>query len=219
MFTGIILGQGIISGVRPKGEGLEFTISPKFMLEDPLIGESIAVNGVCLTATQITDAQFSVDVSHETLRRTTLGELRQGVRVNLERALRLSDRLGGHIVSGHVDGVGTIVARRDLRQFMEFEVRPPQPLLRYIIEKGSIAIDGISLTVNALTDHSFTVAIIPHTAKITTMGMRRPGDRVNLEVDLVGKYIERLVAPWKERAQARGPEVDLDLLRKHGFLR
>lgn len=218
MFTGIVLGLGTISGVRPKGEGLEFTIKPDFRLEDPKLGESIAVNGVCLTATSISESKFTVDVSHETLGRTTLGDLGHGAKVNLERALRLSDRLGGHIVSGHVDGVGVVTARKDLKAFLEFEVRPPRGLMRYIIEKGSIAIDGISLTVNTLIHDRFTVAIIPHTAKITTMGMRRPGDRVNLEVDLVGKYIERLVTPWRDKADP-GPGLDLDFLKKHGFLR
>ena len=218
MFTGIVLGLGTIIGVQSRGEGLEFTVRPDFRLKDPEIGESIALNGVCLTATSITESGFAADVSHETLRRSTLGELKQGARVNLERALRLSDRLGGHMVSGHVDGVGSIVARRELKTFMEFEVRPPRGLMRYIIEKGSIAIDGISLTVNTLTADSFTVAIIPHTAKITTMGMRRPGDRVNLEVDLVGKYIERLIAPWKDRGDS-GQGLNMDFLKKHGFLR
>ena len=208
----------MIASISPKGEGLEFAIRPDFPLEDPEPGESIAVNGVCLTATTISETSFTVDVSHETLRRTTLGRLKQGAKVNLERALRVSDRLGGHIVSGHVDGVGQVVSRRDLKAFLEFEVRPPRDLMRYIIEKGSIAIDGISLTVNTLSYETFTVAIIPHTAKVTTMGMRRPGDKVNLEVDLVGKYIERLVAPWSKNTE-KGQGVDLEFLKKHGFLR
>ncbi len=218
MFTGIILGLGTISAITPKGRGLTFSILPDFLLDDPMEGESIAVNGVCLTATTISEKEFTVDVSPETLSRTTLGELRSGSRVNLERALKLSDRLGGHIVSGHVDGVGVILERKDLREFLEFSVRPPTDLLRYIIEKGSIAIDGISLTVNAVTDDSFRVAIIPHTAKITTMGLRRSGDRVNLEVDLVGKYIEKLVAPWNGMSRGNA-ELDMEFLRKHGFLR
>ncbi len=218
MFTGIVLGLGTITSIAPRGEGLEFAIRPDFSLEDPEVGESIAVNGVCLTATTISETGFTVDVSHETLKRTTLGDLRQGTEVNLERALRLSDRLGGHIVSGHVDGVGQVVSRRDLKAFLEFEVRPPKELMRYIIEKGSIAIDGISLTVNTLSPETFTVAIIPHTAKVTTMGMRRPGDKVNLEVDLVGKYIERLMAPWSKNSESRSG-VDLEFLKKHGFLR
>ncbi|OCC16517.1 Riboflavin synthase eubacterial/eukaryotic [Dissulfuribacter thermophilus] len=218
MFTGIILGLGTISATTPKGRGLTFSILPDFLLDDPMEGESIAVNGVCLTATTISEKEFTVDVSPETLSRTTLGELRSGSRVNLERALKLSDRLGGHIVSGHVDGVGVILERKELREFMEFSVRPPKDLMRYIIEKGSIAIDGISLTVNAVTDDTFRVAIIPHTAKITTMGYRRPGDRVNLEVDLVGKYIEKLVAPWNGSSRGN-TELDMEFLRKHGFLR
>ncbi len=217
MFTGIVLGLGTISAISPKGEGLEFTILPDFILDEPKEGESIAVNGVCLTATTIHRDMFRADISHETLRRTTLGRLKSGSRVNLERALRLGDRLGGHIVSGHIDGVGKVTARRDLKAFLEFEISPPKELMRYIIEKGSIAIDGISLTVNSVTEERFTVAIIPHTAKITTMGMRQPGDEVNLEVDLVGKYIEKLIAPW-EGGKDRESKIDMDFLQQHGFL-
>ncbi len=218
MFTGIVLGLGTIASISPKGEGLKFKIRPDFSLDDPEVGESIAINGVCLTATTISESEFTVDVSHETLKRTTLGTLRQGERVNLERALRLSDRLGGHIVSGHIDGVGQVVSRKDLKAFLEFEIRPPQRLMRYIIEKGSIAIDGISLTVNTVSVDTFSVAIIPHTASVTTMGMKRAGDKVNLETDIIGKYIERLMAPWSEK-EAKGSGVDLEFLKEHGFLR
>ncbi len=217
MFTGIVEGLGTIRDVRSQGKGLVFTIEPDFALEDPQTGESIAVNGVCLTATTISQNRFTADVSPETLSRTTLGSMKRGSRVNLERAVRPTDRLGGHIVSGHIDGVGQVQEVRHEGDFTIFTFSISQKLDRYIIEKGSIAIDGISLTVNSCWKGGFSVAIIPHTAQRTTMGFRKGGDKVNIEVDVIGKYIEKLLTAGRA-APDRQERIDRDFLAKHGFM-
>ncbi len=217
MFTGIIQGLGTIITIKYSGRGVVFSIKPDFILEEPQVGESIAVSGVCLTATSISSDSFNADVSPETLSRSTLGRLQPGDKVNLERALRLSDRLGGHIVSGHVDGVGRIVEKRVLSQFNLYTISVPKGLDRYIIEKGSVTVDGISLTVNSCGSSRFQVAVIPHTAKITTMGLRNIGDNVNIEVDVIGKYIEKLLVSDKSGEQPRSG-IDQALLARYGFL-
>ncbi len=212
MFTGIVEGLGKVVKKTPFAGGVRLEIEAPFDLGETNLGDSIAVNGVCLTVVSKTGACFEVDISPETLRRTTLGHLVPGVQVNLERALRLGDRLGGHLVSGHVDGVGEVVWRQEKGDFIFFRVSLPSGLSRYVIEKGSIAIDGISLTVNSLQGAEVELAIIPHTAKLTTMGFRRPGDKVNIEVDLIGKYVERLLRPYQ------GPSrLTEAFLREHGF--
>jgi riboflavin synthase len=189
MFTGIIEELGSVMAVEPRGEGARIRIGAQQVLEGAHVGDSTAVDGCCLTVVELGEGWFEADVSDETLRRTTLGARQAGDRVNLERPLRFSDRLGGHIVQGHVDAVGEVLAPvPDLR------VALPGALRRYLIEKGSITVDGVSLTVVEPTEDGFTVAVIPHTAEVTTLGARRPGDRVNLEVDLIAKYTERLLA-------------------------
>ncbi len=213
MFTGIVEGLGEIVGKRPTAKGYRFEIKAPFDLSDTKLGDSIAVNGACLTVVDISGPCFAVDVSPETLSRTTLGELSVGSKVNLERALRLGDRLGGHLVSGHVDGVGQVISRQETGEFIFYTVKIPTELSKYVIEKGSIAIDGISLTVNEVFGAEIKLAIIPHTAKLTTMGFRHPGDRVNIEVDLIGKYIENLLRPYLKK-----DKISLDFLREHGFL-
>lgn len=218
MFTGIVQGLGTVKSVKKMAEGSVLAIAPDFVLEDPEEGESIAVNGVCLTATTISSDFFTADVSPETLSRSTLGELGPGSRVNLERALRLSDRLGGHIVSGHIDCTGQVLERKELRQFTLFRFRIDAKYDRYLIEKGSVTIDGISLTVNSCTSGEFSVAIIPHTLSITTLGFRKVGDRVNIEVDVIGKYVEKLLKGGMDAGAAGEGSLDTDFLAKYGFI-
>ena len=219
MFTGIIQGLGTITGISPIKNGIRMLIRPEFTLEEPELGESIAVNGVCLTLTSMESGSFSVDVSPESLKRTTLSAIKVNDKVNLERALRLSDRLGGHIVSGHVDTVATIASREEKGDFIFFSFSLDPALDRYIIEKGSIAIDGISLTVNECKPGSFSVAIIPHTAKMTTLSFRRPGDKVNIELDVLGKYIEKLLLSGRSgKNDKKESAVDMEFLARHGFL-
>ena len=192
MFTGIVEELGWLR----RRQGNRFVFEARTVLEDLKIGDSISHNGCCLTVVQIglSDADepltYEVDVVAESLARTNLGDLRPGDPVNLERPVRLVDRLGGHLVQGHVDGVGTIT-----RPSPDLEVTAPAGVLRYVVEKGSIAVDGCSLTVVSVSDNAFSVAVIPHTAAVTTLGRRRQGDRVNLEADVVAKYVERLLPP------------------------
>ncbi|PIE59139.1 MAG: riboflavin synthase [Desulfobulbus propionicus] len=217
MFTGIIQGLGTVTRKQTAGGGMVFTLEADFALPDPEEGESIAVNGACLTARNLLGSVFLVDVSPESLSRTILGKLPTGSRVNLERALRLSDRLGGHLVSGHVDGLGVVEERHDAGDFTLFTFSLEQRLTRYVIEKGSIAINGVSLTVNSCEQNRFSVSIIPHTLAVTTLGLLRQGDMVNLEVDIIGKYVERLLAAGDTEQQAES-RINPAFLAKHGFL-
>jgi len=219
MFTGIIEGRGIIIEKKPAGGGLVFGIEANFDLLDPAEGESIAVNGVCLTARDIKGRRFLADVSPESLDRTNLGKVTVGGVVNLERALRLSDRLGGHMVSGHVDAVAEIVSRKPVGDFVIFTFKVPVGLGRYIIEKGSITIDGISLTVNQVDERVFSVSIIPHTLEITTLGKMGQGDLINLEVDLIGKYVEKLLSVKPEGEGGQHSVVNPAFLAEHGFIK
>jgi riboflavin synthase len=222
MFTGIIEGLGTVTRVQPMGQGSRMAIETDFELDGTRIGDSIAVNGACLTAVTLDGRQFSVDVSPETLSRTVLGANRIGDRVNLERALQLSGRLDGHLVSGHVDGIGTIRQRSPQGNAIVITVDVPEPLVRYMIPKGSVAVDGISLTINQAAAASFTVSIIPHTAHLTTIGFKNIGEKVNIETDMIGKYIERfLTHPSDGDAGSETPGsggVDMELLKKTGFI-
>jgi riboflavin synthase len=193
VFTGIIQTTGRVERRQPSGAGARLTVSTRRLLPGLAIGESIAVNGACLTVVSRRRRSFTVDVAPETLRRTTLGHLEPGTRVNLERSLRMGDRLGGHIVQGHVDGVGQLEAIRPDGDWFAYRFRAPRALSPYLVEKGSIAVDGVSLTVFACRGPSFTVALIPHTLAETTLGERRPGDRVNLEADVLLKHIESML--------------------------
>ncbi|MGQ9497336.1 MAG: riboflavin synthase [Desulfotomaculales bacterium] len=213
MFTGIIEELGMVRSIEGGREGARLTIEARGILADIRRGDSVAVNGVCLTVTEHTERTFAVDVMAETLAKTNLGRLRRGARVNLERALRLGDRLGGHLVTGHVDGVGTIVGRERQGIATVFAVRAPQEVARYLIPKGSVAVDGISLTVVDVIRDIFTVSIIPHTAALTTLGFKQPGDTVNLEADVVGKYVARLF-----RREEGEQGITLDFLARTGFL-
>lgn len=201
MFTGLVEDLGTIARADRRSDALVFTVRPRAIAVTGLaLGESIAHDGVCLTVTQLHRDTYEVLAGAETLARTTLGERRVGDRLHLERALALGARLGGHMVAGHVDGVGELIARQDRGANIVLTFRPPPALLRYIVEKGSIAIDGVSLTVNAVDDVSFAVAIIPHTVDATHLAERRPGARVNLEVDLIGKYVEKLLGGYRKES-------------------
>jgi riboflavin synthase len=194
MFTGIVEELGTVRGVHPIGGGARIEIAATQVLDDTSIGASIAVNGCCLTVVELGEGGFAADAVTETLSRTQLGDLEPGDAVNLERPVRLADRLGGHLVQGHVDAVGTIRSRdpqADGSQRVEFTA-PPQ-VVRYVVEKGSITVDGVSLTVAELLDDGFAVAVIPHTLAVTTLGTKQLDDPVNLEVDIVAKYVERLL--------------------------
>jgi riboflavin synthase len=194
MFTGIIQDLGRIAAIETLEEGQRLTLASPLAADDLEMGESISVSGACMTVVAWTDDTFSVDVSAESLRRTTLGGLEVGSPVNLERSMKLSDRIGGHLVSGHVDGTGTVAAIRPEGESSVYTFEMAPELLARTIEKGSIAIDGISLTCFNCSDAGLDVALIPHTMKITTLGSKKPGDPVNIESDLLGKYVERLLA-------------------------
>lgn len=219
MFTGIIEGLGTLTAVRPIGQGARLTLESGISLADTAVGDSIAVNGACLTAVAISGNHFEVDVSPETLRLTTLGSARVGNRVNLERALRLSDRLDGHLVSGHIDGIGSLKQRKQKGNAVLVTISVPRELTRYMIHKGSVAVDGVSLTINNLEPESFEVSIIPHTAGLTTVGFKEPGSRVNIETDIIGKYIERFVTiPGGSKTTGEKKDIDIALLAKSGFM-
>ena len=203
MFTGIIEEIGTVRRIEHGAKGARLTIQAKTVLEDTRIGDSIATNGVCLTVVSMTGDSFSADVMAESLRRSSLGTLQGGSPVNLERAMAANGRFGGHIVSGHIDGTGTIASQKREDNAVWVKIKTPAPLLRYIVEKGSIAIDGVSLTVAAVTDTDFSVSIIPHTGAQTILLGKKPGDPVNLECDVIGKYVEKAHCAAKPAESAR----------------
>lgn len=217
MFTGIIEEMGAVTAMEKTLAGTRLTILASTVLGDLKIGDSVSVNGTCLTVVAKDERNFSVEVSPETLSVTTLGHLTAGAPVNLERAMKLNERIGGHMVAGHVDGVGTIRNRHQEGNAIFFTIEAPHELLRYCVVKGSVTVDGISLTINDFTDKGFSVAIIPHTAKVTTLGLKQPGDTVNLESDLIGKYVERLLQE-RDQLPRTTPVIDMDFLKKRGLL-
>ncbi len=216
MFTGIIEEVGTVRRVLSGGTAGEISVRAAAVLEGTHIGDSIAVNGVCLTVTGMTGDGFTADVMPETLRRTNLGRLNSDSRVNLERAMAAGGRFGGHIVSGHIDGVGTIRSMRREENAVWVTIAAPTPILRLIVEKGSIAIDGVSLTVAEVTSETFSVSIIPHTGAQTILLSKRPGEQVNLENDVVGKYVQRLLEPYQTETPKSGGITE-EFLMQYGF--
>ncbi|MEC4889336.1 MAG: riboflavin synthase [Nitrospira sp.] len=217
MFTGIVEEMGAVISLEKTLAGTKMTILASLVMSDLKIGDSVSVSGVCLTAISKGENNFTVEVSPETLSVTTLGQFTAGAPVNLERAMKLNERIGGHLVAGHVDGVGTIRSRHQEGNAIFFTIEAQPEVLRYCVVKGSITVDGISLTINDVSAHGFSVAIIPHTAKVTTLGLKQVNDPVNLESDLIGKYVERLL---QERSQLpkTTPIIDKDYLQKRGLI-
>ncbi|MBF0572802.1 MAG: riboflavin synthase [Desulfamplus sp.] len=232
MFTGIIEGFGVLRRIQPKGEGKILTIETELDLSQSKVGDSIAVNGACLTAVTLERRSFSVDMAPETVYRTTFKKLQSGSRVNLERALRLSDRLDGHLVSGHIDGTGTIKSKQKNSNAVIVSIEVSPQLASEMITKGSVAVDGISLTINRCSDTDFEVSIIPHTASITTIGFKDVGDEVNIETDMLGKYVKKFLQLGAlgghnkqsdysaKNGNALSPKKDISmaLLAQNGFL-
>lgn len=215
MFTGLIEDVGRVQKLERRGSSAKLSLSTALPAAEFSLGDSVAVNGVCLTVTSIDGSLLTFDVSTETLDKSGLGRLSSGEKVNLERAMRLTDRLGGHIVSGHIDTVATVTERRTESGNIIFSFTMAADKCRYVIEKGSIAIDGISLTVNSVTSEGFSVNIIPHTAEMTTLKLRKPGDIVNIETDVIGKYVERLLSGV---GAVKGPGgLSMKKLMENGF--
>jgi riboflavin synthase len=217
MFTGIIEEMGVVKAVDKTLQGCSVAILAKTVLDGLKVGDSVTVNGVCLTVVWYGGTEVKADISPETSKVTTLGALKPGDPVNLERAMRLGDRLGGHLVTGHVDGVGTIRSRTQEADALQIMLEAPREIVRYCVLKGAITVDGISLTVNEVTDRGFCVTIIPHTAKVTTLGIKQVGDAVNLETDLIGKYVERLF-PGHVSGEQSNIKIDRDYLQKRGLI-
>ena len=218
MFTGIIQSVGKIAALDTSGGDASARIScGKLDMSEIYAGDSIAVSGVCLTVVEHSAAGFTVDISGETLSRTTLGRRHTGDAVNLEKALTLSTPLGGHLVTGHVDGVGVVVYRREVARSVQFRIKAPEALAKYIAEKGSVCVDGVSLTVNAIHGAEFEVNIVPHTLAETTLGAIKEDSEVNLEVDVVARYLERLMLG--KLATQSGSEITREFLAQHGFIK
>ena len=217
MFSGIVEEMGVVKSLVPGLAGARLSILAGIVLKDLQLGESVSVSGACLTAAEVGETDFVVDVSVETLGVTTLGTLTAGAAVNLERALKLNDRLGGHLVTGHVDGTGILRERTQAGNTLLLTLEVPEPILRYCIPKGSLTVDGVSLTINSVSEDGVSVAIIPHTAKVTTLGIKQPGDAVNLESDLIGKYVERLLQNSGQLPEKAAPVIDRDYLQQRGL--
>ncbi len=218
MFSGIVEEMGAVQAIEKGLTGAKFSILASAILDDLQVGDSVSVSGACLTATTIEDQSFLVDVSEETLNCTNFGTIAIGTPLNLERAMKLNARMSGHLVTGHVDGIGMLRAREQDGNAIYLTVEASEDIMRYCVPKGSITIDGISLTINSVTDNLFSVAIIPYTAKVTTIGLKQIGDSVNLESDLIGKYVERLLQGSGTLPASAAPIIDKDYLQKRGLL-
>ena len=217
MFTGIVEEMGGITVLKKTLTGTKLTILASTVMSDLKIGDSVSVNGICLTVVSKSERDFSVEVSPETLAVTTLGSFAVGMPVNLERAMKLNERIGGHLVAGHVDGVGRIRSRQQDANAIVLTIDAPHNILKYCVSKGSITVDGISLTINDVSENGFSVAIIPHTAKVTILGLKQVNDTVNLESDLIGKYVERLLQERNQLPKTT-PVIDKDYLQKRGLI-
>jgi riboflavin synthase len=215
MFTGIIEDKGKVLRMEFRGREKRLTLELLSDLTDVQLGDSINLNGACLTVVGKKGQTIELDLSPETLQKTTLAKVKEGDKVNIERALRLSDRLGGHIVTGHIDGIGAITERIQERDFLHLRIRIPQSVSRYVVQKGSIAIDGISLTVNDYREEEISLTLIPYTLEKTTLINKKVGDEVNVEADILGKYVERLL----DREGEKPKGIDLSFLKEHGFIK
>jgi riboflavin synthase len=215
MFTGIIEDKGKVVRIEYRGQEMRLTIELPPHLTELQLGDSININGVCLTVVSKKEQKIKLDLSQETLQKSILGEVKEGSQVNLERALRLVDRLGGHIVTGHIDGIGVIAEKRKERDFIQLRIKVPESVSKYIVQKGSIAIDGISLTVNEYQGGEIQMTLIPYTIEKTTLMDKKVGDRVNVETDILGKYVEKLL----DRGDKKSGQVDLSFLKEHGFIK
>jgi riboflavin synthase len=218
MFTGLVEGIGKITEIQRIREDIRLTVVPQFDMSDCRVGDSISVSGICLSITGMQEGALTMDVSGETTSRSTMAQLKPGDEVNLERALQLGDRLGGHLVSGHVDGVGKILKKEQKKRSWLLRIGIGEALARYTIEKGSIAVEGISLTINDCQNTYFEVNIIPHTAQETTLLEKRVGDLVNIETDMIGKYVEKFFQKERSSPQEKGSStINEEMLKKHGF--
>jgi len=217
MFTGLVEGVGQITELTPQGSGFLIRIKASFNLEGTKVGDSIAVDGVCLTVVQLEPQAFRAQLSPETISRTTFKLKKVGDLVNLERALKLGDRLGGHLVTGHVDGVGAIKRIAKMGDYTLIEISIPKDLIQYMVPKGSIAVDGISLTINEVLEDAIRLMIIPHTLAVTTLGVKKVGDLVNLEVDVIAKMVHRFLKPYLSKAEEEKKLLTVEFLKEHGF--
>ncbi|WP_173918498.1 riboflavin synthase [Halobacillus sp. Marseille-Q1614] len=214
MFTGIVEEIGTVKGIKTKTEAMQLSIQAKDILNDINLGDSISINGVCLTVTSYTDQSAEFDIMPETYRATNLHELNQGSKVNLERAMAAGGRFGGHLVSGHIDGTGQIVSKKPESNAVYYEIELPDELIHYFVYKGSIAVDGTSLTVFGVNETRVTISLIPHTMDHTVLGNKEPGDRVNIECDMIGKYVAHFLGQDKETKQST---MSKDFLKENGF--
>lgn len=220
MFTGIIESVGTIKALQPKGDDIRLTVAVgKLDMGDVALGDSIATNGVCLTVVDYNDHEFSADVSPETIKRTGFAEYGVGNTVNLEKAMQANARFGGHIVSGHVDGVGEVDSIKQIDRWLEVWIKAPDNLAKYLAEKGSITVDGVSLTVNEVDGARFMLTLIPHTLQETIIGTYQVGTKINLEVDLVARYLERLMMGDKAAESGAKSNISMEFLAKHGYLK
>jgi len=218
MFTGIIEEIGAITNIQHTGESFVLTIDASKVLTDVNLGDSIAVNGVCLTVTSFSKSRFTVDVMPETVKATSLKTVKRGSKVNLERAMAAGGRFGGHFVAGHVDGVGVIKGKKQFENAVYYEIEAEPELLKYIILKGSVAVDGTSLTVFGVSEESFTLSLIPHTLSETVLGFKGTGDIVNIECDMIGKYVGHFLNNQAAAASKRGNNISAQFLEENGFM-